>query len=60
MSMTKNERKQTLLIIEGHLAIGIKANNQHHISEAYRHLEDLLSDAGVFRLSEFPKFPEET
>lgn len=56
--MSKADRKNKLLIIEGNLAIGIRANNQHHILEAYRHLEDLLSDAGVFRLSELPKFPE--
>jgi hypothetical protein len=55
--MNKAERKQELKIVEAHLAKGIKENSQHHIEEAYRHLENLLADVGIFRLSEFPTFP---
>lgn len=57
--MTKKERKDTLLRVAEYLRAGITQNSQAHTLEAFRWLEDLLSDHGVYSLGEMPRFPAE-
>ena len=60
MSMTKKERKETIVKVSRLLRSGIETGNKEHITEAFRWLDDLMADHGVFVLDdEMPRFPSD-
>lgn len=59
MGMPKTERKYLIIKIQTYLRSGILTNNKEQIVEAYRWIEDLLNDHGVYTLDDsLPQFPE--
>ena len=58
MSMAKKERKDLIIKIQTLLRSGIIQGKNEQIIEAYRWIEDLLADHGVFVLDDvLPQFP---